>query len=627
MPDVDGPYEGSFNVCDGREIQFVWVSGSYPRECGYVFTHFGTTILEKATNSAAPDAGVFFTYNVNCTPDPCTVPYELMSSNVSYNQATLSWTGYSDSYYVQYRTAELRSGDWTEVTANTTTLDLTGLVSETTYEWQVRTDCDSIVEWSEIAAFITNPLPEVPVANLDGGYWNDNETWEDGTVPPAGSNVLVTGDVIIGTGNIAVADTIFFYGGSITIEEGAELYHNTAVDVTVEMQNVGYPSSTKGDVGGFHMIASPINESVSVESTGLVSDDFIYDLFYFDQAGPGDETNSQLEWINYNQGPDEEPGFTQLYIKKGYLYASDSTIQAAFTGSTLPTNAPVSVELDYVEGKRFAGWNLIGNPFTCMAAVSYPFYTMNAAGDEIVPATNNTVEVTEGIFVETDHEGDAVTFTPVTVTGPIGGGPANPDKKSQLVLNLSNSHSLVDRALVRFGEDRQLPKFQLNPNHTKVYFTMDNEDYAIVRSEGVGELPVNFKAENNGTYNLSFAAQEVNFNYLHLIDNMTGKDVDLLETPSYTFNAQTTDYASRFKLVFATGNNSNDDSFAFYSNGNFVINNDGEATLQVVDVMGRILSSQTIIGSASINVNAATGVYMLRLINGNDVKVQKVVVR
>ena len=406
MPDVDGPYEGSFNVCDGREIQFVWVSGSYPRECGYVFTHFGTTILEKATNSAAPDAGVFFTYNVNCTPDPCTVPYELMSSNVSYNQATLSWTGYSDSYYVQYRTAELRSGDWTEVTANTTTLDLTGLVSETTYEWQVRTDCDSIVEWSEIAAFITNPLPEVPVANLDGGYWNDNETWEDGTVPPAGSNVLVTGDVIIGTGNIAVADTIFFYGGSITIEEGAELYHNTAVDVTVEMQNVGYPSSTKGDVGGFHMIASPINESVSVESTGLVSDDFIYDLFYFDQAGPGDETNSQLEWINYNQGPDEEPGFTQLYIKKGYLYASDSTIQAAFTGSTLPTNAPVSVELDYVEGKRFAGWNLIGNPFTCMAAVSYPFYTMNAAGDEIVPATNNTVEVTEGIFVETDRCSD-----------------------------------------------------------------------------------------------------------------------------------------------------------------------------------------------------------------------------
>jgi hypothetical protein len=108
---------------------------------------------------------------------------------------------------------------------------------------------------------------------------------------------------------------------------------------------------------------------------------------------------------------------------------------------------------------------------------------------------------------------------------------------------------------------------------------------------------------------------------------MTGADVNLLQTPVYTFNAQTTDYASRFKLVFATGNNSNEDSFAFFSNGNFIINNDGEAMLQVVDVMGRILKSETINGSASINVNAAPGVYMLRLINGDNMKVQKVVVK
>jgi hypothetical protein len=71
MPSVQGPYEGSFNVCDGRDIQFVWVSGSYPRECGYTFTHNGETILEKATNSAAPAAGVVLTYTVNCTASAC----------------------------------------------------------------------------------------------------------------------------------------------------------------------------------------------------------------------------------------------------------------------------------------------------------------------------------------------------------------------------------------------------------------------------------------------------------------------------------------------------------------------------------------------------------------------------
>ena len=77
--------------------------------------------------------------------------------------------------------------------------------------------------------------------------------------------------------------------------------------------------------------------------------------------------------------------------------------------------------------------------------------------------------------------------------------------------------------------------------------------------------------------------------------------------------------------MFATGNNS-DDNFAFFNNGNFVINNEGEAILQVVDVTGRILSNETINGSISKTIQAAPGVYMLRIVKGNDVKVQKVVV-
>ena len=44
-------------------------------------------------------------------------------------------------------------------------------------------------------------------------------------------------------------------------------------------------------------------------------------------------------------------------------------------------------------------------------------------------------------------------------------------------------------------------------------------------------------------------------------------------------------------------------------------------------MMGRILSNETISGSCSKAINVAPGVYMLRLVNGNDVKVQKIVVR
>ena len=221
----------------------------------------------------------------------------------------------------------------------------------------------------------------------------------------------------------------------------------------------------------------------------------------------------------------------------------------------------------------------------------------------------------EAVFVIAETDGETLTFT-TTET-------ANDDKG--LALNLSRNNSVIDRAVVRFGEGRTLPKFQLNPNHTKVYIPMDGNDYAVVRSEEVGEMPVSFKAENNGSYTLSFSTENVEFGYLHLIDNMTGANVDLLVNPSYSFEAKTTDYASRFKLVFATGNT--DDNFAFYSNGSFVVSNDGNATLQVVDVNGRILKSESINGCTNLNMNVATGVYMLRLINGENVKVQKVVVR
>jgi hypothetical protein len=139
----------------------------------------------------------------------------------------------------------------------------------------------------------------------------------------------------------------------------------------------------------------------------------------------------------------------------------------------------------------------------------------------------------------------------------------------------------------------------------------------------MGEMPVSFKAESNGTYSLTLSTENVEFSYLHLIDNLTGADQDLLANPSYSFSANTTDYANRFRLVFATGND--EESFAFFSNGSLFVNNEGSAVLQVVDVTGRIVKSESINGCASVSFDAVPGVYMVRLVNGDNMKVQKVV--
>jgi len=366
------------------------------------------------------------------------------------------------------------------------------------------------------------------------------------------------------------------------------------------------------DDGGWNLIASPVGQINPGNVGNMISiNDEDFDLYRFNQSAVREE------WENYKADNFD------LELGRGYLYSNHETVDLIFSGVPL-TSTEETIVLEYDGNAVWAGWNLVGNPFADVAYLpERPYYTLNDAGTEVQATTGNSIEAMEGIFVVAEEEGETLTFSTI-----------EPAKSAHLALNLSQGRvstssttGIVDRAIVHFGKGRQLPKFQLNPNHTKVYIPMEGKDYAVVNAEEMGEMPVSFKAEKSGTYTFSANAEEVSFSYLHLIDNMTGADVDLLQTPSYTFNVQTTDYANRFKLVFATGNNSNDDNFAFFSNGSFIINNEGEATLQVIDVKGRIVSSKTINGSTSVNVDAAAGVYMLRLVNGDNTKVQKVVVK
>ena len=360
--------------------------------------------------------------------------------------------------------------------------------------------------------------------------------------------------------------------------------------------------TTEGEArsNGWYLLATPVGTVLPSQVENMTENQ--YDLYRFDQAA-----SDGKEWINLKESNES------LVPGKGYLYANSDTITITFPGDAY-TEA-VTVNLTNVVNCEFSGWNLVGNPWNQNAFVGdYSFYVMNEAGTELAVPNRNYLEPMEGAFIFTEEDGE-LTFS-------TEGG----DPDAMLALNVTSNSKIIDRAVVSFGQERTLPKFQLNPNHTKVYIPQENRDYAVVAAGEMGEMPVSFKAEKNGSYTLNFTAQEVSFAYLHLIDNKTGKDVDLLESPAYSFNALTTDYANRFKLVFATGNNS-EDNFAFNSNGLWIISNDGEATLQVVDVTGRILSSETISGSCSKAISAAPGVYMLRLINGDNMKVQKVVVK
>jgi len=66
-----------------------------------------------------------------------------------------------------------------------------------------------------------------------------------------------------------------------------------------------------------------------------------------------------------------------------------------------------------------------------------------------------------------------------------------------------------------------------------------------------------------------------------------------------------------------------DDCFAYVSHGNIIIN--GTGTLQVFDLLGRTVVST--LNAQLSTLNLPSGVYVLRLVNGTDVKTQKIVLR
>lgn len=102
--------------------------------------------------------------NVNFTigtSSGCNAPGGLISSAVTHNSATISWSAATGaiSYDVDYKTNA--SGTWTNAATGTTSLsvNLSSLVASTLYDWRVRTNCSSSSSSYATAQFTTLVIP------------------------------------------------------------------------------------------------------------------------------------------------------------------------------------------------------------------------------------------------------------------------------------------------------------------------------------------------------------------------------------------------------------------------------------------------------------------------------------
>ena len=298
------------------------------------------------------------------------------------------------------------------------------------------------------------------------------------------------------------------------------------------------------------------------------------------------------------------------------------------------TDNTVTVPLSFTSTSgSLKGFNLVGNPFTRRLTQydaikigndDLTTYLMAEENGELVPYTlaERPIEPGEGFFVQATEPGQDLVINYATR------GEQAKQKPAYLRIEAGRDGA-YGRAYVQMGSGNTLRKMKLSDNTPSVSVWHNGEDWAAATLESAtGELPVNFKAAENGTYTISVSIEGLEVEYLHLIDNMTGADTDLLQTPSYSFEAKTTDYESRFKLVFSTneadGPSTGSGTFAFVNNGEIIV--DGEGLLQVIDMTGRIIISKD--GVHTVSTNGMTpGVYVLRLINGEKMKTQKIVIQ
>ena len=389
---------------------------------------------------------------------------------------------------------------------------------------------------------------------------------------------------------------------NLIIEDGGRLITHNAVQATVQ-KNItaasNWGTGTTYTPNNWYFIASPVDDAAF--PTGSYDNQDIYQL---------DWTNNQ--WLNLQYSGNSELLSAGFQRGTGYLYASKEGNTISVAGEIQPlsndNNATVTLAVD--------GWNLIGNPLTCKVTVDKAFSELNGGSAVTNQTSGSTINPFQGIAVYGDA-GTTVTFTKAAAQNAVA-----PSNSNSLQMTLSQtvatrgaaSSKVVDNAIVNFNGGSDMPKFKMLEGNANIFIPQNGEDYAIASSNHQGEMPLNFKANEVGTYTISFSG-EVNGAYL--IDMIDEQEVNLSANPSYTFIGSPTDRSERFKIVFR---NTSNDIFAYQNGCDIIVSGEGE--LQIFDVMGRIVAKQYVSGVETINVKA-NGVYIFRL-NGMT---QKIVVK
>lgn len=462
-----------------------------------------------------------------------------------------------------------------------------------------------------------------------GDYWhvNGSGVLTDNTTIPAGSYTFTSPITVPNGKTLTVNGYLGTSSANLVIEDGGQLIVPTGTEVAATfIKNV--PENTSKDVAvtGWTLISSPTynvpNAGNPYENFGDVTnleDDGGYLLYKYDEK--------ERYWRSSQTTGHE---YDKLYVAQGYLYGNNSGTAIEFTGN-VNSAASYSIDLSYNEkdSDNLAGFNLIGNPFSHDiykgvggaindSKLADGFYIIeNGEAWTAKLGYDTPIKPGQGILVKATEE------FKLTINNTTANATADKANHDNIMFKVENSEC-SDVAYALFDKGYGLNKISHRGDMVPMlYIPQNGENYAIaMMDDNIKTFNLGFEAKTTAKYTLTYKAKG-EFNYLHVIDRMTGEDIDMLLEGEYSFVGSPQDDNNRFivRLGYLPNYDDNgEDTFAYQNGSDIVVSGEGE--LKIFDVMGRKVASITINGVETVNI-PTQGVYIMKL----NEKTQKIVVR
>lgn len=445
------------------------------------------------------------------------------------------------------------------------------------------------------------------------GYWNEASNWRPEGVPSNEKNVYINAAATILSSDIITVNSFGICdNGSLTIEEGGQLIHQSGSGIVTVKKNIDAYVIGNDDYleSGWYTISSPFtNASISGSITSGN-----YELYRYDET--------EYEWENHKN---TENDFNTLESGRGYIYASDEDKELTISGELNTKDKTYHLT---AEGELLTGFHLVGNPFMhnitkgvngnlYNADLATGYYTLTNNGGWVAKSDDEPIAPTQGLLIKTSTEGT------LTINKNAVGRNTRSASNESIAFNVRNA-KYRDVAHVTFNNGISLDKIKhRNSKIPMIYIPVNNTKYAIaVMNNDTNEFPVAFEAMTMGEYTISISANKNRYSEITLVDIKENRTIDLLKE-EYTFFATTNEDPERFIVKISPRN----DAVIYANSNNITIDNiKGNGYIQVYDITGKVvtsLNSQSAIYQISAE-SMTNGVYIVRLIDDNGTKVQKI---